>query len=591
MKAYEAAPPVTGAGATAGPVGRLRDKMAPPIPGSAFWGWAGPILVTLFGAFLRFNRLSLPHAVVFDETYYVPDTLSILKHGVELNHVSNVNPLLLKGDTHILLRTGEIVAHPPLGKYAMAIGQWLFGLTPFGWRFSVALFGSLAILMVARIARRMTRSTLLGCVAGLLLALDGLELVLSRTAILDIFVMFWVLAAFGLLVLDRDKTRARLADAADQLDPESFHDPRVVEVGDADGGGAPDAGPAAEPDEAERASAELSAVFPAMPRLSAEDKDRLGGPKLGIRWLRVAAGVCLGAACASKWNGIWFLFAFGCLAIAWDLGARHAAGFKDRVYGVFRSDARWLPLWFGVIPAAVYTLSWTGWFVSSNGYDRNWAAANGNHTPIWGSIDSWYQYNKWMLGFGLGLDAPKQPYKSNPIGWLVLQRPISFYWSASSHSCGSKSCASEVLAIGTPAIWWGASLALLFCLGWWLWRLIGDMALSRPAQRDWRAGAVLLCVAAGWLPWIWFYLHDHRTEFFYYAVAFDPFLCIAITLCLGLIIGPAAASSTRRAVGAVVAGGYLLLVLLNLAYIYPILTAEIIPYSDWLSRMWFHSWI
>jgi hypothetical protein len=32
-------------------------------------------------------------------------------------------------------------------------------------------------------------------------------------------------------------------------------------------------------------------------------------------------------------------------------------------------------------------------------------------------------------------------------------------------------------------------------------------------------------------------------------------------------------------------------VLLNLAYLYPILTAEVIPYSSWLSRMWFHSWI
>jgi dolichyl-phosphate-mannose-protein mannosyltransferase len=40
--------------------------------------------------------------------------------------------------------------------------------------------------MTARITQRMTTSTLLGCVAGLLMALDGLELVLSRTAILDI---------------------------------------------------------------------------------------------------------------------------------------------------------------------------------------------------------------------------------------------------------------------------------------------------------------------------------------------------------------------------------------------------------------------
>jgi dolichyl-phosphate-mannose-protein mannosyltransferase len=66
---------------------------------------------------------------------------------------------------------------------------------------------------------------------------------------------------------------------------------------------------------------------------------------------------------------------------------------------------------------------------------------------------------------------------------------------------------------------------------------------------------------------------------------------IAITLCLGLIIGPARAGPGRRAIGAVGAGGYLLAVLVNLAYIYPILTAEVIPYTDWLSRMWFRRWI
>ena len=72
----------------------LRDRLVPPIPGSAIWGWAGPLLVTVFGAFLRFNRLSVPHAVVFDETYYVGDAYGILRHGVEINHVKNANALL-----------------------------------------------------------------------------------------------------------------------------------------------------------------------------------------------------------------------------------------------------------------------------------------------------------------------------------------------------------------------------------------------------------------------------------------------------------------------------------------------------------------
>jgi dolichyl-phosphate-mannose--protein O-mannosyl transferase len=512
----------------------LLQRMVPPMPGSVAWGWAGPLLVTLFGGILRFDNLSAPKAVVFDETYYVGDAWAILQHGVEINHVKNANELLIRGSTHILQGTqAELVAHPPLGKMMIAVGEWLFGLTPFGWRFSVALVGTLSILMLARIVRRMTRSTLLGCVAGLLMALDGLEIVLSRTAILDIFVMFWALAAFGLIVIDRDRTRARLAAAA-------------LAAGGGDPGNP--AGPGELPG---------------------------GGPKLGVRWLLVGAGACLGAAVACKWNGIWFIAAFAGLVIAWDLGARRAAGFTERLRGVVRSDARWLPLWFAAVPVAVYTASWTGWFATPYGYDRNGAAFSPNHKPT-GTLSAWLQYNHWMLQFGLGLTSG-QTYKSNPLGWLVLARPISFY-SVCTKPCG-RGTEQEVLAIGTPLIWWGAIAALIFCLAWWMLR------------RDWRSGAALLGVAAGWLPWIWFYLHDQRTEFYYYAIAFEPFLIIAITLCLGLIIGPQRASPARRAVGAVISGTYLLAVLLNLAYLYPVLAARIIPYSSWYSRMWFHSWI
>jgi dolichyl-phosphate-mannose--protein O-mannosyl transferase len=93
------------------------------------------------------------------------------------------------------------------------------------------------------------------------------------------------------------------------------------------------------------------------------------------------------------------------------------------------------------------------------------------------------------------------------------------------------------------------------------------------------------------VPWVWFYLHDNRTEFYYYAVVFDPFLVIAITVCLGLIVGPAKARPGRRATGAVVCGVYLLAVLLDFAYLYPVLAAKAIPYSAWYARMWFSSWI
>jgi dolichyl-phosphate-mannose-protein mannosyltransferase len=496
--------------------------MVPPMPGSAFWGWVGPLLVTVFGGFLRFDRLSVPHAVIFDETYYVPDALGILRFGVEHNYVANRNALLARGDGHIFAHGGEFVVHPPLGKILIAGGEWAFGLTPFGWRFATALVGSLAILVVARAARRMTRSTVLGCVAGLLLALDGLELVMSRTALLDIFVMFWVLAAFAALVVDRDRTRAVLADAA--------------------------------------------------------VAGQARAPRLGVRWWRLAAGVCLGLACASKWDGIWYVPAFAALTLAWDIGARRAAGYggRRRARAALR-DAAGLVTALAVVPAAVYLATWSGWFATGSGYDRHWAAQHGIHTPVISELVSLFEYHKAMLAFNTGLTT-HHPYESKPWTWLLMSRPVSYYWCPNSgaHPACSNGKAQEVLAIGTPAIWWVSILALLVCLIWWLTR------------RDWRAGAVLVAVIAGWLPWFAF---AGRTQFYFYAVTFVPYLVLSITLCLGLIIGPTAASPRRRATGAALAGAYLLGVLLNFAYLYPVLAAKVIPYSQWLARMWYHGWI
>jgi dolichyl-phosphate-mannose--protein O-mannosyl transferase len=502
----------------------LAARLCPPIPGNAVWGWIGPLLVTAFGAFLRFNRLSVPPTVVFDETYYVPDALGILRFGTEHNYSSTRNGLLARGDPHIFTKGGEFVAHPPFGKIMIAAGEWLFGLTPFGWRFSACVVGSLAILMTARITRRMTRSTLLGCIAGLLLSVEGLEFVLSRTALLDIFLMFWVLAAFGCLVIDRDWARERLAEAMEVRLPDD------------------------------------------------------AGPRLGVRWWRLLAGVCLGLACASKWNGIWYIPAFAAMSVAWDVGARRAAGLSRWAYGGLVRDGRWVLASLGAVPVVAYIATWSGWLFSRTGYDRNWAELHGIHTPVISALVSLYEYNRAMLHFDSALTT-HHPYQSQPWSWLVLSRPVSFYYQPykfGQHGCQVKSCSQEVLAIGTPMIWWVSIATLVICVAWWL------------TQRDWRAGAVLVGVAAGWLPW---FLFLSRTKFFFYAVVFDPFLVMSIALCLGLLIGPARSGALRRGIGAAVTGAYLLAVLLNFYYLYPVLAAEVIPYSSWLARMWFSSWI
>ena len=532
--------------AAAEPPSALRARLVPPMPGSGFWGWAGPVLVMVFGAVLRFTRLGVPRAVIFDETYYVPDAFGILKFGVEHNYVSTRNVLLVHGNPHVFSSPagGEFVVHPPVGKLLIAVGEWTFGLNPFGWRVATAVIGSLAILVLARITRRMTRSTLLGCVAGLLMALDGLEFVMSRTALLDIFLMFWVLAAFGCLVVDRDVTRARLAAALEAGGPEG------------DSAGAATAAPAG----------------PLWRRIRWDE----------VHWWRVGAGVCLGLALASKWDAIWYLPAFVGLVIAWDIGAYRAAG-QPIGFSTALRHQRWLPAWCGLLPLAVYLVTWSGWFFTSSGYDRQWAAQNGIHVPVISALASFVQYQKQILSFHLGLTT-HHPYQSQPWTWLVMSRPVAFFWqcpAGGTHgSCGAAGTkAQEVLSIGTPLIWWASIATLLVCLGWWL------------SRRDWRPGAVLLMVALGWLPWFWFAAHDHRTEFLFYALEFEPFLIISITLCLGLVIGSAQATAMRRTIGASVAGAYLLGVLLNFAYLYPVISGEIIPYSSWLSHMWYHGWI
>jgi dolichyl-phosphate-mannose--protein O-mannosyl transferase len=522
-------------------IAQLRARLMTPLPDDGIWGWAWPLLVTLFAGVLRFARLSSPHAVIFDETYYAKDAWSILKHGVEWNWMANpasnpdgVNNQILAGhfSEHLFQACagtgcGEYVVQPEVGKLLIAAGEWLYGLTTVGWRFASAVFGTLAILVMCRVARRLTRSTLLGCTAGLLLSLDGLEFVLSRTGILDIFLMFFLLASFGALLVDRDASRARLAESVVL---------RLV-------------------DEA--------------------------GPDLGIRKWRVIAGIMLGLACASKQYAIWYVFAFAALCVAWDTGARRTVGLRRPWSGALARDGRWLPVTLGLIPLATYVLTWMNWFVTNTGYDRDYAQQHGVNIPVLSQMYSLYAYHKEMWQFGVGLSTP-HPYQSQPWDWFVMSRPVNLFWvsytdpaglhaETKAHAVGAY--VRQVTALGNPGIWWVSLPAIAACLIWW------------ATRRDWRAGTALLCIFAGWASWLPFV---SRTKFDYYSLDFEPFIIICIVLCLGLILGPAAAGRRRRRVtGAAVAGAYVLAVLVLFWYFYPILTGQVIPYPDWLSHMWY----
>ncbi|MGW5018080.1 dolichyl-phosphate-mannose--protein mannosyltransferase [Streptomyces cacaoi] len=543
----------------------VRDRLLPPFPTPdprlpalfglrpeaaarfARWAaWGGPVLVALVAGVLRFWQLGSPHAVIFDETYYAKDAWSLLHYGYEGTWPDDANARILDDPQRIPLSPeGSYVVHPPIGKWIIALGEWAFGLDPFGWRFMTALLGTLSVLMLCRIGRRLFRSTLLGCLAGALMAVDGLHFVMSRTALLDLVVMFWVLAAFGCLLVDRDRTRALLARKLPPLVPDGDG------TGPHDGELAPDA--------------------------------HIGdSASLGVRPWRLLAGLCLGLACATKWNGLYVLAAFGILTVLWDMGARRTAGASRPFLAMLRKDSYWAFLSLPVVALVTYVASWTGWFATSGGYFRNWAAEEGAGGPwgwLSGPLRSLWHYEAEVYDFHVNLTSG-HTYQSNPFSWLVLGRPVSYFYEspeAGQAGCRDREgCAREVLALGTPVLWWVACAALVYVLYRWFFR------------RDWRAGAVLCGVAAGYLPW---FMYQERTIFLFYAVVFLPFLCLAVAMAAGAVAGPPGTGDRRRTVGVVGTGVVVLLVIWNFIYFWPIYTGQTIPMEAWRHRMWFDTWI
>ena len=497
----------------------LRDRFVQPMPADGVWGWLVPGLIAVLAGLLRFDRLGIPSGYVFDETYYAKDAADLIAYGVEYNPED---------------QTPQFIVHPPVGKWVIALGQLVFGNDSFGWRFSVAMLGTLAVFLIARIGRRLFRSLVLGATAAILLTVDGLAFVLSRVALLDGILMFFVLAAFGALLVDRDKSRERLAD--------------VVETA---------------------AFAGTGRGFSVI------------GPWLGLRPWRLLAGVMLGLAVATKWNGVWFLAAFGLLTVLWDMDARRLAGVPRPFVGALVRDAVPAFLSLVVVGACVYIASWSGWFMAGDKAYHRYVGTGPGWLPD--PLASLWVYHEGMLDFHRGLHK-WHAYRSHPWSWIVVGRPVSMDYTGvdkGNLGCEVERCSRAILAIGTPLLWWGGIIAVTALVLVWLGR------------RDWRAGAILAGFGAGWLPW---FVFADRTQYYFYAIVMLPFTILAVTMCLGWILGAGAqpdssrTSPRRRAIGAAVAGLFVLLVTVNFAYLIPILTDQTIPYDAWRARIWLRSW-
>ncbi len=508
--------------------GRLRDRAA---------GWVVTLTITLLTFGLRFYNLGFPNKILFDETYYAKDAWAVLQSGYERNWTDGANDLLVNGDTSGMLDTAEFMVHPPLGKLLIGAGEYLFGMNAFGWRFASLIFGTLLVFFTIRMARRLSRSTLVGAIAGILLTFDGLAFVMSRLALLDIFQATFAVAAVSALLADRDWFRHKLADYLRRYD-------------------LPDLG------------------------------GRFGPLMLWRPW-RIVAGVLLGASCAVKWNSIYLLAAMGILVVFWDLGARRLAGAGSRQWFSLLVDAPGAFVQLVVVAVPVYVASWYKWLTTTGGWSRDWGEKN--PTDPWvlrfgDALGSLVHFHQEIYGFHTGaymMGESVHPYDANPAGWLLMLRPIGIE-AVNDIQPGTEGCEAVgttcmriISGMGTPILWWAALVAIVCGIVWWV------------GGRDWRFGLPLVAIAAVWLPW---FQYTDRPQFFFYAIMIIPFSVTILAMALGKLLGPAL--SPHRMQRAIAVGALIALIIFNFAFIYPILTAELITRTQWWWRMWLgNAWV
>lgn len=496
--------------------------------------WLGPLLVVVLAGVLRLWNLAAAHDLMnqFDETYYVKDAWTLSRLGYEASWPEGANESFLRGDVNVFGDTAAFVIHPPLGKWIIAVGMMVLGPeSGWGWRITTALLGTAAVLLLMLIARRLTGSTTFAVVAGLLMAVDGLAIAMSRVALLDTPLLFFVLLGFLFVLRDRDRTMTRIAETVaaryDGDDPPAW------------------------------------------------------GPILWNRPWIVAAGAALGAASAVKWSGVWVLAGLGLYLVVTDALARRRAGVLFWPSDAIRQGAVTFVL---LVPIAfvVYLASWTGWLVTDGGYDRHAAdAAPATGLFAWVPLplqSLWIDHTT-MFNAASQITSG-HTYSSPAWQWPLLIRPTGMYYHHDAFGVDGctavNGCSTAISSIPNPLVWYAGVAAVIY------------LAYRFVIARDWRHAFVLTGIGLTYVPWLFY---PERTIFQFYTVLVLPFMLLALTFALRDIAGPRHADAYRRRTGQRLVWVFLGVALLLAAFWYPVISAMTVPYDFWRLHNWLPTWV
>ena len=386
--------------------------------------------LTALAGLLRFSGLDRVPGYYWDETFYAADAAAYL---------GRVPPALRPG--HPVPEVSENSwMQPPLGKWAIAAGEWIIGENEWGWRVPSAVAGTAAVPLTFLLALELTDSLALGALAGLLVALDGLEIVQSRIATLDVFCATFALAGTYALVQARGRPGPSLSG------------PKL-------------GGPV------RRRGAPAGLPRPGYPAPHR-------GPPAGF----LVSGLLLGMAVACKWSGLPFLVLAAGLGWAWLPARRPDWSVRRRLGAVLAC--------FGAVPAAVYLASYTSFFT------ENGLAVGGFLHLQW----DMFQYGR---HFDPGSVAAS-PAWAWPLLRGSIDYTQGVFFGGGIRIVAGNVVRLRTLAVGNPVLWWAflaAAPAVLWPLGRAL-RRRRSRPVPRPALSSRPEWVALGGYLAGWLPWL-----------------------------------------------------------------------------------------
>ena len=278
------------------------------------------------------------------------------------------------------------------------------------------------------------------------------------------------------------------------------------------------------------------------------DRDRPEGA--GREW-RLAAGIAAGAATATKWSGAPYLVAAFVLIVASEVSRRRRDQQDDAYRSVLKEEGTSILVCLVVVPLLVYLVTYIA-RVDGSVFALPWAEGSWLRN-IWDSQHSMLQFHREL--------SSTHSYQSPPWSWLLLKRPVSYYFDTANNGDYK-----EVLALGNPIVWWSSILALAYTA----FRLVRTRDLRGPE------GFIIIGFALTYGPWLLPFV-SRSVVFLFYLLPAVPFMCLALGY-VGTQIGDMWEARAAQALFVAATLGLF-------AFYYPLLTKRALPKDSWNARL------